>query len=214
MKNLQHWSNTPTPPPKNPSQPTRSGRARNARTSTLANTPTTPMPPVYQPPVPVIPAMPAVPPNPPRPPLPTFPQALQSTYASRLKTGATLLVQPILASTSSLTSRTATRRGGVINYADPGSGDDIPDAGALDSEDSDFHTNGGARTSVRQTRTRMGTGINVFNASTGVSSPRPTGTPRPERAELDQSYLGMVPPARFLKPRVVYPTPHEYLCVF
>ena len=59
----------------------------------------------------------------------------------------------------------------------------------------------------------MGTGINVFNASTGVSSPRPTATPRPEKAEPEQSYLGMVPPARFLKPRLRLPTPHTYLCV-
>ncbi|KJA21212.1 hypothetical protein HYPSUDRAFT_42345 [Hypholoma sublateritium FD-334 SS-4] len=210
MKNLQNWSTTTTPPPKNPAQPTRSSRARTARSSALA-TPAPQMPPVYQPPPPVVPVLPAVPPNPPRPPLPTAAQAVQSTYASRLKTGATLLVQPILASTSSLTSRTATRRGGVINYADPGSGDDIPDAGALESDDSDFHASGGTRTSIRQTRTRMGSGLNVFNATTGVSSPRPTATPRPEKAELDQSYLGMVPPARFLKPRLMLPTPHAYL---
>ncbi|KAF9483508.1 SWI-SNF chromatin remodeling complex, Snf5 subunit [Pholiota conissans] len=154
--------------------------------------------------------MPIVPPNPPRPPLPTTLQALQSTYASRLKTGVSLLVQPIFASSSSLTSRTATRRGGVINYADPGSGDDIPDAGALDSDDSDFHASGGTRTSIRQSRTRMGTGLNIFHSTTGVSSPRPTGTPRPEKAELDQSYLGMVPPARYIKTRLMPPTKHEY----
>ena len=212
MKNLQNWSAAATPPPKNATQPARSSRARNTRASALA-TPAPQMPPVYQPPLPVIPVMPTVPPNPPRPPLPTASQALTSTYASRLKTGATLLVQPILASTSSLTSRTATRRGGVINYADPGSGDDIPDAGALESDDSEFHASAGTRPSTRQSCTRMGTGINVFNASTGVSSPRPTATPRPEKAEPEQSYLGMVPPARFLKPRLMLPTPHTYLCV-
>ncbi|KAF8967189.1 hypothetical protein BDZ97DRAFT_1656911 [Flammula alnicola] len=210
MKNLHNWSTSTTPPPKNPAQGSRSSRARNTRTSTLANTPTTYIPPVYQPPLPIIPAMPMMPPNPPRPPLPTTPQALQSTYASRLKTGVTLLVQPILASSSTSNARTATRRGGVINYADPGSGDDIPDAGAIDTDDSDFIASGGTRTSIRQSRNRMNTGINVFNATTGVSSPRPAATPRPEKAELDQSYLGMVPPAKFIKPRLMAPTPHEY----
>jgi len=210
MKNLQNWSTTTTPPPKNPASGTRSTRARTARTSTLANTPTTYHPPVYQAPIPIVPALPSVPPNPPRPPLPTTSQALQSTYASRLKTGVSLLVQPILVSASSSNTRAATRRGGVINYADPGSGDDIPDAGAIDTDDSDFIASGGTRTSIRQSRSRMNPGINVFNAATGVSTPRPVATPRPEKAELDQSYLGMVPPTRFIKPRMVVPTPHEY----
>ncbi|KAF8195600.1 hypothetical protein BJ912DRAFT_1056814 [Pholiota molesta] len=209
LKNLQNWSTATTPPPKNSAPSTRSSRARNTRPSAHANTPTQ-MQQVYQHPVPIIPAMPVAPPNPPRPPLPTTPQALQSTYASRLKTGVSLLVQPILASSSALTARTATRRGGVINYADPGSGDDLPDAGALDSDDSDFHASGGTRTSIRQSRNRMGAGLNVFHSTTGVSSPRPTATPRPEKAELDQSYLGTVPPARFIKPRLMPPTKHEY----
>ncbi|KAJ3495375.1 hypothetical protein NLJ89_g10634 [Agrocybe chaxingu] len=54
--------------------------------------------------------------------------------------------------------------------------------------------------------------MNVFNATTGVSTSRAaTATPRPqEKAELDQSYLGMVPPARFIKARYMPPTPHEY----
>ncbi|KAF8158183.1 hypothetical protein B0H34DRAFT_656909 [Crassisporium funariophilum] len=154
--------------------------------------------------------MPVAVPNPPRPPLPTTTQAYQSTYASRLKTGVSLLVQPILASSSTSHARTATRRGGVINYADPGSGDDIPDAGALDSDDSDFMASGGTRTSIRQSRNRMNTGINVFNSATGVSTPRPAPPPHPEKAEIDQSYLGMIPPERFIKPRLMVPTPHEY----
>ncbi|KAJ2922462.1 hypothetical protein H1R20_g14637, partial [Candolleomyces eurysporus] len=108
--------------------------------------------PVLQPPpMPVVP-IPAVPPNPPKAPLSTTPQALQSTYASRMKTGASLLVQPIFNNntTSLLGGVTrSSRRGAVINYADPGSGDDLPDAGELDSDDSDFAASGGTRAAVR-----------------------------------------------------------------
>lgn len=159
----------------------------------------------------LIPIVPLAPPNPPRPPLPTTTQALQSTYSSRLRTGATLLMQPVLASASATGARVATRRGGVINYADPGSGDDLPDAGALDSDDSDFVASGGTRTSIRQGRTRQNIGISVFNSTTGTSStPHPPPPQRPEKAELDQSYLGMVPPAKFIKPRLMPPTAHVY----
>ncbi|TFK40761.1 SWI-SNF chromatin remodeling complex, Snf5 subunit [Crucibulum laeve] len=153
------------------------------------------------------PLIPHVAPNPPRPPLPTARQALESTYASRLRTGATLLMQPILANPTAAGTRAATRRGGVINYADPGSGDDLPDAGALDSDDSDFA--GGTRSAIRQSRSRGG--ISVYNPTTSTSTPRTAGQQVPEKAELDQSYLGMVPPAKFIKPRQRFaPTPHLY----
>jgi chromatin structure-remodeling complex subunit SFH1 len=56
----------------------------------------------------------------------------------------------------------------------------------------------------------MGTGMNIFNSTTGVETPRRVPTPRPEKVELDQSYLGMVPPAKFIKPRLMAPTAHEY----
>ncbi|KAF9562585.1 SNF5-domain-containing protein [Agrocybe pediades] len=210
MKNVHNWSVSPAPTPKATASATRSSRSRTTRPSNLANTSTTYAQPVYQAPLPIVPPIPLAPPNPPRAVLPTTIQASQSTYSSRLKTGVTLLVQPILASSSAVATRTATRRGGVINYADPGSGDDLPDAGAIDSDDSDFIASGGTRTSIRQSRNRLNTGINVFNASTGTSTPRPAATPKPEKAELNQSYLGMVPPARFIKPRLIAPTPHEY----
>lgn len=119
-------------------------------------------------------------------------------------------MQPILPTASAATVRTVTRRGGVVNYADPGSGDDIPDAGALDSDDSDFVASGGTRTAIRQTRTRLANGMNVFHASTGVATSGPHPPQPPERAELDQSYLGMVPPSRFIKAKPVAPTVHEY----
>ncbi|KAH0587882.1 hypothetical protein H2248_006634 [Termitomyces sp. 'cryptogamus'] len=146
-------------------------------------------------PVPV----PLVPPNPPRPPLPTTPQALASTYASRLRTGATLLMQPILSSSAAPAAgtRSTGRRGAVINYADPGSGDELPDAGAIESDDSDFVASGGTRTSLRQSQSR---GTRGASATPGAS----------QKAELDQSYLGMVPPAKFIKSRHILPTQHVY----
>lgn len=209
------WSTTATPPPKTPAAGTRNTRARNTRTSTLANngTPLTYTPAPYQPPAALMSGVPLVPPNPPRPPLPTAPQALHSSYSSRLRTGTTLLMQPILPSASATTTRAATRRGGVVNYADPGSGDDLPDAGALDSDDSDFVASGGTRTSIRQSaRNRFSTsGMSVFHSGTGVTTtPYSQVQPRQEKTELDQSYLGMVPPARFIKSRPIAPTAHEY----
>ncbi|KAG6849280.1 hypothetical protein H0H93_009800 [Arthromyces matolae] len=188
------------------SSSTRATRStRTPRTTTNLTAAVTPTPstvyqptPVYQPP-----PAPIAPPNPPRPPIPTASQALQSTYSSRLRTGATLLVQPIIASTSTTTggtTRASGRRGAVINYADPGSGDELPDAGAIDSDDSDFVASGGVRTTVRQSGRRGGS-----------STPHPPGVPpNQQKAELDQSYLGMVPPARFIKPRAMMPTQHVY----
>ncbi|KAG6828558.1 hypothetical protein H0H87_001592 [Tephrocybe sp. NHM501043] len=206
QKNLHTWSTTTTPPPKLPATSARATRARNTRTSNLSGTPQAyapyqPLPaPVPAPAAPVAP-LPVVPPNPPRPPIPTTPQALHSTYSSRLRTGATLLVQPILGSSTVTTGTTrgTTRRGGVINYADPGSGDDMPDAGALDSDDSDFIASGGTRTSLRQGRTRGGS-----------ATPHPPGGPRIDKAELDQSYLGQIPPEKFIKLRPMPPTQHVY----
>ncbi|GLB38628.1 putative SNF5 / SMARCB1 / INI1 [Lyophyllum shimeji] len=210
-KNLHTWSTTTTPPPKAPNTGNRTTRARTTRSSNLASTPQPQyVQPIYQQPMPItnlIPPMPAAPPNPPRPPLPTTPQALQSTYASRLRTGATLLMQPILTAPSATGARTSTRRGGLINYADPGSGDDLPDAGALDSDDSDFVASGGTRTSIRQSRTRGAPGTSVFHSTTGTPAPHP---PAPVKAELGQSYLGMIPPAKFIKSRLMPPTQHVY----
>ncbi|KAI6098101.1 hypothetical protein F5141DRAFT_1146636 [Pisolithus sp. B1] len=190
------------------------------------------------------PAPPTGPPNPPKHPLPVAPQASHSTYASRLRTGTTLLMQPILSGTSTstsvttgttaLTARPSTRRTtGMVNYAEPGSGDEFPDAGALDSDDSDFVASGGTRTAVRQSRAaaRMGAGMSngmgVFysgnGASTtmqggrggvpstpGMTSSMAAGVGTTEKVELGQSYLGMIPPSKFIKARPVGPTAYEY----
>jgi chromatin structure-remodeling complex subunit SFH1 len=219
MRNVHTWSAATTPPPKTPASAARNTRARQART-THTYAPTAPYtPPVYTAPLPLplpLTSVPSVQPNPPRPPLPSTPQAIQSTYASRLRTGPTLLMQPVLGSTATTHSRTTTRRGGAINYADPGSGDEFPDAGAIDSDDSDFVASGGTRTAIRQTRSgRIVTGMSVFSSQAGPSAtPNRIATPQVDRNELDQSYLGQMPPERFIKPRLMQPTVHEYPCVF
>lgn len=198
------------------------------------------------------PVPPTGPPNPPKHPLPVALQAFHSTYASRLRTGTTLLMQPILSgtfaststttattTTTALAARASTRRTGMVNYADPGSGDEFPDAGALDSDDSDFVASGGTRTAVRQSRAaaRMGAGMSngmgVFYSGNGASATQggrggvpstlgitstmtttaataTVGMGTTEKVELDQSYLGMIPPSKFIKARPVGPTAYEY----
>ncbi|KAG2351184.1 hypothetical protein BDR07DRAFT_1482666 [Suillus spraguei] len=211
LKNVHTWSTT---------NPNKTARARHRTAKTIAQ----PVPqqiiaaPVYQPPPqPVAPVQvaPPLPPNPPRHPLPVVSQALHSTYASRLRTGTTLLVQPVFTQPSAAAgnTRASTRRGGMINYAEPGSGDEFPDAGAIESDDSDFIASGGMRTTLR-TR-RMGTGMSVFHSGSGMSTPQPQpqrrSTPmQNDKGELDQSYLGMIPPSRFIKAKPVAPTAHEY----
>lgn len=127
-------------------------------------------------------------------------------------------MQPILASTSSSnlgTSRTGTRRGGVINYAEPDSGDEAiePDAGERDrdSDDSDFIASGGLRTSLRASRAKMGpNGFYQYSFTGGSPAPGAGIALAQSKAELDQSYLGMEPPAKFIKPKRADPTRHEY----
>lgn len=227
QKNIANWSTSSTPPPR-----TASRRSRLAKSSNLAPasaTPVTPTPaavPHIQPlayqPTPTIPpiAMAPLQTDPrntrPRAPLPTTPQAIQSTYASRLHTGATLLVQPILSGSSGVTAAAATtststrpRRGGVVSYADPGSGDDIPDAGEVDSDGSDFVASGGTRTAIRAARgpLRSVNGASLYNAGTPVS----TAAGASSRTELDQSYLGLIPPSRFIIAKPFTPTKHGNL---
>lgn len=191
-KNINNWSTTSAS-----MHSTRSAKPRQPRLPYQSQTP------VIQPPV--QPTISVHPPNPPRPPLPTQTQALHSSYASRLKTGITLLVQPILAQASSSNLR-ASRR--TVNYTEPGSADEFPDAGAIDSDDSDFIASGGTRMSIRQSRSRLATGMGVFNAATASSStPRPGATPKPD---LDKSYLGTVPPAQAIQAKLITPTAHDY----
>ncbi|KAJ3858708.1 hypothetical protein EV359DRAFT_68792, partial [Lentinula novae-zelandiae] len=163
-------------------------------------------------------------------PISSSAQAYFTSYSSRLRTGATLLVQPTLfpgstttgagtaanitpfplaSTSSSSTLGTTTRptrasrrsRGTVINYAevddegddDEGEDDDanntkkdgdhIPDAGALDDDvmDGDFVAGSGRRVGRPSKQQQQGRGDTSM--------------------DLDQSYLGQVPPARFIKSR-------------
>ncbi|KAH7870604.1 uncharacterized protein C8R40DRAFT_1153802 [Lentinula edodes] len=159
-------------------------------------------------------------------PISSSAQAYFTSYASRLRTGSTLLVQPTLfpgsttttassslpipSTSSSSTLGTTTRptrasrrsRGTVINYAevddegddDEGDGDDandtkkdgdhIPDAGALDDDvtDGDFVAGSGSGRRVGRP-SKQQQQVKEYNS------------------DLDQSYLGLVPPARFIKSR-------------
>jgi chromatin structure-remodeling complex subunit SFH1 len=138
---------------------------------------------------------------------------MQSTYASRLQTGATLLVQPILSASSAVAASAAVaststrpRRGAVVSYADPGSGDDIPDAGEVDSDGSDFVASGGTRTAIRATRgvVRTVNGVSLY----AMGTPTSAAVGASSRTELDQSYLGQIPPSRFIVAKPFAPTKH------
>ncbi|KAJ7464675.1 SNF5-domain-containing protein [Mycena galericulata] len=210
QKNLMNWSITTSAPARTASSGTRSTRARTTRNAAANSTPIQQQP-VYVPPVPITNYLPAGPQYPPPNPIPVATQGYHSTYPSRLRTGVTLLMQPIFSGPQATTSRA--RRGGAINYADPGSGDDLPDAGALDSDDSDFVNENRLGNRQKTTRTRMATGMSVFNSNTGVTTVQPAPPPpplKPEKAELDQSYLGMTPPARFITTKMMAPTAHVH----
>ncbi|KAF8505240.1 hypothetical protein BU17DRAFT_57983 [Hysterangium stoloniferum] len=132
--------------------------------------------------------------------LPAAPQALHTTYPSRLRTGSTLLVQPIIAAPSS-THLKAGRVGKRINYAEAASdNEDMEvDAGGKegDSDDSEFLASGGARASMRR------------EGSRALGSHQP-GMPQASRGALEQTYLGSIPPARFISSKPVLSTRHEY----
>ncbi|KAJ3766299.1 SNF5-domain-containing protein [Lentinula raphanica] len=151
-------------------------------------------------------------------------QAYFTSYASRLRTGATLLVQPTIfpggsgnasgsniissipaISTSAYTSSTRATRASrrsrtTINYAEPDDEDDdendkneaadpdhVPDAGALDDDANDGDFNAG----------RAGRGAGR-PSSRNVNADQTLAV---DGAELDQSYLGKVPPSKFIKSR-------------
>lgn len=131
-----------------------------------------------------------------------------SSYTSRLRTGSTLLMQPI--STSSHAAAAATlalnamgaqrRRGGVINYAEGLSDDDFGDS------DDDEDKNGAAGSKRSTPRLGSGPGSSSFR----VGSPS-TGTPQREvKQELDKSYLGLIPPSRYFSSKPVTKSRHDY----
>lgn len=133
-------------------------------------------------------------------------------------------MQPIIATSYAATAAgpstvgTRSRRGAAVNYADPGSGDDFeepPDAGAaIDSDDSDFVASGGLRASVRQTNPKRGGTLLNFAGGSSAAQPLRVNTPpvQPGKIEVEQSYLGMIPPSKHLAVRrIAYGhTPHIY----
>jgi chromatin structure-remodeling complex subunit SFH1 len=96
-----------------------------------------------------------------------------------------------------------------VSYADPGSGDDIPDAGEVDSDGSDFVASGGTRTAIRVARgaVRAVNGPTLYIGGT----PAPAAPGASSRTDLDQSYLGMIPPSRFVTAKQFAPTKHADL---
>ncbi|KAH8818692.1 hypothetical protein DL96DRAFT_1714987 [Flagelloscypha sp. PMI_526] len=140
-------------------------------------------------------------------------QALWSTYSSRLRTGCSLLMQPIITApttnvvsierqmpqpVASIVAERSSRRaaGKKVSYVDQGSSaedepedneDGGPDAGErVDSADEDFVASGGVRTSLR----RAGYSRSGRSAAAAV----PTMAD-----EINQSYLGLEVPERLLK---------------
>lgn len=128
-------------------------------------------------------------------------QAMATAYSSRLRTGSTLLMQPIglapvppnhtgnpiqpaqtLAHASSFGPSRRTR-GGVVNYAE--------------LEDDEDET------------------VDVEGESSGPAVPTPVGVPGASRGtgELDRNYLGAIPPAKFIYPSKATRIHQEYLCV-
>ncbi|KAF8586301.1 SNF5-domain-containing protein [Ramaria rubella] len=152
-----------------------------------------------------LPGAPIIPPQLPlhSTPLPSTPQALHTTYPSRLRTGTTLLMQPIIAAPSAATLK-AGRGGKRINYAEAASGDEDMeiDAGGKepDSDDSDFLASGGARASIRRESSRVQSNHQTHSQATA----------QPAKGGLDQTYLGMIPPARFITSKAMQATRHEY----
>ncbi|KAF7299753.1 SWI/SNF chromatin remodeling complex [Mycena chlorophos] len=232
------WT-TSAPPTRTGSAAPKQTRSRTAATRTGSSTPLpqqTPAAQLAQFLPQGIPAAPPAPSYPPPNPIPTQVQAYYSNYASRMRTGTSLLMQPLLNQAQASGSggggggtggtTRASRRGAAINYADPGSGDDLPDAGgAVDSEDSDFVNDEGMLLAASTSRpakaprpkvaaTAAAAGMSVFNPTTGATTlplPQLAQLLKPEKEELDQSYLGMVPPPRFVTSRAVGLTAHSYL---
>ncbi|KAJ4466949.1 hypothetical protein C8R41DRAFT_931891 [Lentinula lateritia] len=124
-------------------------------------------------------------------PISSSAQAYFMSYYSQLRTGTTLLVQPTLfpgsttttASSSLPIPSTSSLSSTLGTTTHPTHGDHIPDTGALDDDgmDGDFVGGNGRRVgrpSKQQQQVRVDTNM-----------------------DLDQSYLGLVPPARFIKSR-------------
>ncbi|KAI9443608.1 SNF5-domain-containing protein [Lactarius indigo] len=114
-----------------------------------------------------------------------------------------LLARPVLsgsttvaAATTAASTSTRPRRSGVVSYADPGSGDDIPDAGEVDSDGSDFVVSGGTRTAIRAARITNGTTAYAVGGTPTAKLFAPTkhvDFPEEKLAEQAQRSVALVP---------------------
>ncbi|KZT44432.1 SNF5-domain-containing protein [Sistotremastrum suecicum HHB10207 ss-3] len=140
------------------------------------------------------------------PPIPTATQALHTSYASRLRTGATLIMQPILTSATTTSLRNSSRRAGLINYTEPGSGDELD--GPMESDDSDFVASGGTKAAVRSSLRQRGMGGHGSSAS-GTPVPGSSVLPGQSsgKGDLDQAYAG---PSKNIIPKPAHLTKHEF----
>ena len=139
-------------------------------------------------------------------PVPTVPQAMSTSYVSRLRTGSTLLMQPIIsaAPVNSVNSMGPTkRRGGVVNYAEGASEDEF---GVDSDDDEDFVAGSGTRGGRRGTPRASGTA-----GSSRTGSPSfPYAQPGSAKVELDKTYLGLVPPSKYISWKPAGKTRHEW----
>jgi chromatin structure-remodeling complex subunit SFH1 len=117
-------------------------------------------------------------------------------------------MQPILQSSLSLNPRIAARRAGMINYAEPASGDEL-DAEADSDNDSEL-ASGKAPGRTSSFRAR-GSG---YNTPQGTSSPSLGGQHSLLQAlgkqDPNQSYLGLIPPTKLLQTKPATLTRHEH----
>lgn len=112
---------------------------------------------------------------------------------------------------ASMGAGTMRRRGGVVNYAEGGSGDEFVD----DSGDSDYIVGQddlkpiGSRSSTRRVPQRSAAILG------GQKSSTPTiGTPGTKPGmEIDRSYLGEAPPTRLTTSKLPIKTPQKYMYV-
>jgi chromatin structure-remodeling complex subunit SFH1 len=118
------------------------------------------------------------------PPIPITTQALTTSYASRMKTGVTLLMQPIIATAAATT--TVGGRKPRVNYAEGLSGDDFED----DSDDSEAGVARARRAAASK-------------AAAQALLAKPSN-------ELDQSYLGKIPPSKYITSKPALRAKHQY----
>lgn len=111
--------------------------------------------------------------------------------------------QTVTAANANNALRAPARRGGVVNYAEGASDDEF----GVDSEDDEDFANTGVRGASSKRSTPRAGGGSSFRVGS------PAGLPSSKDAvkqELDRSYLGLIPPTRYITSKNVGKTRHEY----